>query len=126
MEINNIIKELLKHDKREIEFTITSLMLENKLDFINVSNSYVRYLNFIKEDRLNQLIEAETCVLESFIDKKTKKIDESDRDYKHTQRCLYLMNKSGRFNINDLNNKYNYDEAFAKKMSWYERNKENE
>lgn len=62
-------------------------------------------------------------VVESFHHKKGNK---EEYDKKHTQRCLYLLNKSKRFNMSNLSEKYEYDEEFGKKMSWYERNKESE
>lgn len=62
-----------------------------------------------------ELIEAETCVLESFHYKKGTK---REYDIKHTQRCLYLLNKSKRFQLNDLNEKYGYNEEEAKQYSW--------
>lgn len=121
METFELLEKLSEKSKQEIEFALTVLMLKEKIDFLDVSNSYVACLEQIKEDRLNQLIEAETCVLESFMHKKGNKRED---DRKHTQRCLYLLNQSKRFNINKLNEKYEYDEELGKKMSWYERNKE--
>lgn len=122
MNTYELLKELSEKPKQEIEFALTSLMLQNKINYVSVSNSYVNYLNTINEDRLNQLIEAETCVLESFHHKKDNK---KENDRKHTQRCLYLLNQSKRFNMSNLNEKYEYDEQFGKQMSWYERNKDN-
>lgn len=121
METFELLEKLSEKSKQEIEFALTVLMLKEKIDFVNVSNSYVACLEQIKEDRLNQIIEAETCVLESFHYKKGNK-NEDDR--KHTQRCLYLLNQSRRFNMGKMNEKYEYDEELGKKMSWYERNKE--
>lgn len=107
METFELLEKLSDKSKQEIEFALTVLMLKEKIDFVNVSNSYVACLEQIKEDRLNQLIEAETCVLESFRHKKGNK-NEDDR--KHTQRCLYFLNQSKRLNMNTLNEKYEYDE----------------
>lgn len=118
-----LIKELSKKSKEEIKYSLLALMLDSKIDFLDLNEAYIKYLNLIKEDRLNQLIEAETCVLESFHYKKGIKDED---DIKHTQRCLYLLNKSKRFQMNKLNEKYKYNEEEAKKYSWYERNKENE
>jgi hypothetical protein len=35
-----------------------------------------------------------------------------------------LLNKSKRFNMEELNKRFNYNEEEDKKLSWYERNKE--
>lgn len=118
-----LLEELSKKPKQEIKYGLLALMLKHKIDFIDLNACYVEYLNAIKEDRLNQLIEAETCVLESFHHKKGNK---KEYDKKHTQRCLYLLNQSKRSNMSNLNKKYDYEEIFGKQMSWYERNKESE
>ena len=123
MDTFELLEELSKKPKQEIKYGLLALMLKDKIDFIDLNACYVEYLNRIKEDRLNQLIEAESCVLESFYRNKGNK---REYDKKHTQRCLYLLNQSRRFNMSNLNKKYEYDEEFGKKMSWYERNKENE
>lgn len=115
-----LIKELSDKPKEEIKYALLTLMLQDKIDFLDINASYVSMLNQIKDDRLNLLIEAETCVLESFMHKKDGK---KDTDKKHTQRCLYLLNQSQRFCVKDLNDKYNYNEEEAKELSWYERNK---
>lgn len=117
-----LIEELSNKPKAEIKYALLALMLKDKIDFIELNSAYVEYLNSIKEDRLNQLIEAETCVLESF---HYKKGDKTVDDIKHTQRCLYLLNQSKRFQMDKLNEKYGYNEEEAKRYSWYERNKEN-
>lgn len=123
METFELLEKLIEKPKHEIKYALIALMLKDKIDFLDVSNSYVACLEQIKEDRLNQLIEAETCVAESFNHKKGNK-NEDDR--KHTQRCLYLLNQSKRFNMSGLNGRYEYDKEFGKQMSWYERNKESE
>lgn len=116
-----LIEELSRKSKEEIKYALLALMLKDKIDFLDLNSAYVECLNSIKEDRLNQLIEAETCVLESFHHKKGTK---NEYDMKHTQRCLYLLNHSKRFQLNNLNEKYGYNEEEAKQYSWYERNKE--
>lgn len=118
-----LIDELIKKPKEEILYALFRLMVKNKLNWDDLNKAYVKYLEATKEDMTNQLIEAETCVMESFHDKKTKD-KKKETDYKHTQRCLYLMNQSKRFQMDKLNDKYEYDEEFARTMSWYERKKE--
>lgn len=111
-----LLNELSKKTDVEIEFVLKSLMASKKIDFLRLNNAYVQYLNETKEDQLNKLIEAETCVMSSLIRKK--------KDNNHIQRCLYLLNQSRRFQMDNLNEKYNYDEAVGKEMSWYEKNRE--
>lgn len=80
-----LIKELSKKSKKEIKYSLLALMLDGKIDFLDLNEAYIKYL--IKEDRLNQLIEAETCVLESFHYKKGIK----DEDGIHKGVCTYLI-----------------------------------
>lgn len=115
-----IIEELSKKSKDEIKYALLSLLLTDKIDYVDLSVAYVECLNSIKEDRLNQLVEAETCVCESLLyDKFPKKKAVQDS----IQRRLYLMNQSKRFNMTSLNEKFSYDEEKAKELSWYYRNK---
>lgn len=127
MDTFQLVEELLTKPKAEIQYGLLTMLLEGKVDFIELSNQYVNCLKIWNEDKENKLIEAETCVVESFLDKKVKNA-ESDKskfksNYKHTQRCLYLLNQSKRFNMGDLNEKYSYSENDGKECSWYERNK---
>lgn len=121
MDTFELLEELSKKTKYEIKYALVSLMLARKIDFLDVNSAYIDSLKAINENNFNKLFEAESCVLESFHYKKGNK---KQYERMHTQRCLYLLNQSKRFNISDLNKKYEYDEEFGKKMSWYERNKE--
>lgn len=118
-----LIDKLIKKPKEEILYSLFMLMCKDKLNWDDLNKAYVKYLEATKNDMTNQLIEAETCVMESFHDKKTKD-KKKETDYKHTQRCLYLLNQSKRFNMDKTNEKYEYNEDFARTMSWYEMNKE--
>lgn len=118
-----LIDELIKKPKEEILNALFMLMCKDKLSFDDLNRAYVKYLEATKNDMAYQLIEAETCVIESFFNKKTKD-KRKETDYNHTQRCLYLLNQSKRFNMGKMNEKYQYDEEFARTMSWYEHGKE--
>jgi hypothetical protein len=99
------------------------LLLEKKVSFKELSESYVEALEVDNTDKLKQLIEAETCVLENIVCSNKPK----DKTHQNAiQRSLYLLNKSKRFQMNKLNEKFGYDEEKAKKLSWYERDKNNE
>lgn len=118
-----LIDKLIEKPKEEILYALFKLMCKEKLRFYDLNRAYVKYLEAMKKDTTNQLIEAETCVLEIFHNKKTKD-STKEVDYKHTQRSLYLINKSKRFNTDKLNEKYEYNEEFARQMSWYERERD--
>lgn len=120
MDVFKLLDELLTKSEEEIDFALLSLLLKKKIDFVKLSNLYTKSLETINEDKLNQLMEAEACVISCFHSKLGGK---KDLDQKVTQRCLYLLNQSRRFNMGKLNEKYGYDEAKGKDASWYERNK---
>lgn len=121
MNIIQLKDELSKKNKEEVEFLLYLLLVEEKISFTTLTSSYVAYLEHVKNDNENKLIEAETCVLESFL---YNKGDNDEASHKSTLRALYLLNKSKRFNgLDDWNKKYGYNEEEAKELSWYERNK---
>ena len=99
------------------------LLREKKVSFKELSESYVEALEFDNTDKLKQLIEAETCVLENIVCSNKPK---NQTHQNAIQRSLYLLNKSKRFQMEELNKKFGYDEKKAKKLSWYERDKNKE
>lgn len=124
MDIIQLKDELSKKSKEEVEFLLYLLLVEEKISFTTLTSAYVAYLEHVKNDNQNKLIEAETCVLESFL---YNKGDNNEASRKSTLRALYLLNKSKRFNgLDDWNKKYGYNEEEAKQLSWYERNKKYE
>lgn len=122
MDIIQLKEELSKKNPEEIQFLLQLLLIEGKFSFTDLTKAYVAYLEYIKEDSQNKLIEAETCVLESFL---YNKDDDDEASHKSALRALYLLNQSKRFNgLDNWNKKYGYDEKEAKQLSWYERNKQ--
>lgn len=121
MDIIQLKEELSKKSPEEIQFLLQLLLIEEKFSFTDLTKAYVAYLEHTKEDNENKLVEAETCVLESFL---YNKDDDDEASHKSALRALYLLNKSKRFNgLDDWNKKYGYNEEEAKQLSWYERNK---
>lgn len=128
--IKRALNELSKLNTKETQIVFFEMLNTEKVNFKDLSETYVEYLETRKKDLLYQLMEAEICVSEHLIDKEyeTKggrrpKGYKEEKD-KHTQRSLYLLNKSNRFNLKHLNEHFNYNEEEAKKLSWYEREKE--
>lgn len=119
MDTFELLEELSKKPKEELKYALLALLLNGKIDFTTVNAAYIQSLEHIKEDSLNQLIEAETCVMEALLDNENR----TKHKRTHIQRWLYLLNKSRRFNMQGLNDKYGYNEEEAKEYSWYERNK---
>lgn len=108
MSTRELVLELLSKSNSEIREALLVLMLEGKLDFVDLNQAYVKYLNFSKERTNDKLIEAETCVMLNLMDKK---------DNNTKQRSLYLLNQSNRFNMEEMNKKLGYDEEIGKSLS---------
>ena len=106
-----LLEQLSKKPKHEIESGLTLRMAQGKIDFLSVQQVYVQYLEQLKERNLCEKIEAETCVMESLMYSRKPK---SEQEEISVQRRLYLLNQSQRFQMNKLNEKFNYDEERAK------------
>jgi len=129
-----IIEELSKQPKDEIEYGIYTLLLRKVIDYPTISKLYVNALEKINQDNTNFIIEGEQCIAEHLMNlqygekgKKKRKFDyeKLNEDVKRTiQRSLYFLNRFKRFNMENINEKFHYNEEEAKKLSWYERNKE--
>ena len=88
-----LVRLLSEKSKEEIEFALVALMISNKIDFVNVSNSYVQTLKRMNEDNSNKNIEANSSMMGilTFMRNKKKFSEAEDRAI---QRCLYILNKS--------------------------------
>lgn len=106
-----LLEQLSKKPKNEIEYGLLVLMMQDRIDFLSVQQSYIHYLEQLKERNLCQQIEAETCVMESIMYSRKPKNEQEEIS---VQRRLYLLNQSKRFQMNRLNEKFNYDEERAK------------
>ena len=106
-----LLEQLSKKPKNEIEYGLLVLMMQGKIDFLDVQQVYVQYLERLKERNLCEIIEAETCVMESLMYSRKPRNEQEEIS---VQRRLYLLNQSKRFQMNRLNEKFNYDEERAK------------
>lgn len=118
----DLLDELLNRTTEEINYGILLLLIQGKIDYKTVSERYVDYLEYKNDDFLEKLIDCETCILEGF--HYTTNDNKKNRPY--INRSLYILNQSKRFQMNKLNEKYNYNEEEAKECSSYWRYKENE
>ncbi len=119
--MEEIIKQIKELQPQERNILLLRLMRDKVISFFDFSNAYVKVLEIENDDNRNKLIEAETCVLEGIIADKSPSKDKIRR--KSQLRSLYLLNQSKRFNMEDTNEKLQYDEKTARKYSWYERQK---
>lgn len=123
LDFRDVFHKIKEWKPETIRHLFFLLLCEKKVSFQELSESYVEALEFDNTDKLKQLIEAETCVLENIVCSNKPK---NKTHQNAIQRSLYLLNKSKRFQMKDLNEKFAYDEEEAKKLSWYERDKNNE
>ena len=120
MNTYDLIQELLKKDKAVVEACLAALMQEGKLDFKTLSEAHVTYLESQRKDFKDKLTEAGSVIFDSLV---YDKFDKKQATKNSIQRRLYFLNQSGRFNMGELNAKYEYDEEEGRRLSWYERNK---
>lgn len=106
-----LIEQLATKPKNEVEYALLAMMITGKIDFLSVQQAYVGYLESLKDLNLRQQIEAETCVMESLLYDRIPKNKQAEIS---TQRRLYLLNQSRRFQMARLNEKFKYDEDRAK------------
>ena len=123
LEFRDVFHKIKEWKTENIRYLFFLLLCEKKVSFKELSESYVEALEVDNTDKLKQLIEAETCVLENIVCSNKPK---NQTHQNAIQRSLYLLNKSNRFQMEKLNEKFSYDEEQAKKLSWYERDKNNE
>jgi hypothetical protein len=122
-EFKDVYHKIKEWKTDNIRYLFFLLLCEKKVSFKELSESYVEALEVDNTDKLKQLIEAETCVLENIVCSNKPK---NQTHQNAIQRSLYLLNNSNRFQMEKLNEKFGYDEEKAKKLSWYERDKNNE
>lgn len=120
MNTYDLFQELLRKDKAEIMACLSVLMAEGKLDFKTLSEAHVVHLESQRKDYNDKLIEAGSTIFDSLV---YDRFDKKQATKNSIQRRLYFLNQSGRFNMGELNAKYEYDEEEGRRLSWYERNK---
>lgn len=130
----NEAKKLFKELRPELkELLIYDLLYSKDIDYTQISNMYVKTLEAEREDKNAMINEAGCCILEHIIDheltpngrRKKKELVFSEEQKKHIQRSLYFLNQTKMFNMETTNETFGYNEEEAKKLSWYERQKEN-
>ena len=124
-----LLNELLKKTNEEIDYVILELMIKGKLDSHKIFDLYMKCIEHNNNDLKNRLTESNTSILDLILNlvmPKSKKKSTVDLANKAIHRGLYNLNTSGQFNMQSLNEKYNYNEEVDKKLSWYWRTKNKE
>lgn len=126
MNIFELLNELLKKTNEEIDYAILYLMIKGKLDSHRVFNLYMKCIEHNNNDLKDRLTESNTSILDLILNlekPKSKKRSTVELADKAIRRGLYNLNSSRLFNMQSLNEKYNYNEDEDKKLSWYWRTK---
>lgn len=124
LELKDVYHKIKRWKPENVKYLFFLLLCEKKVSFKELSESYVEALDVDNTDKLKRLCEAEMCVMENL--QHTSKSKKSATHQNAIQRSLYLLNNSKRFQMEMLNKKFGYDEEQAKKLSWYERDKNEE
>jgi len=112
-----LLEELSKQPKEEIEYALLSLLIKKKFDFITLNEQYVKYLEMQNNDKDLKLSDANTCTLSLLLH--FCKENESNRKDIHW--ALYNLNESKQFNMKTLNKRFNYDKEKDCEYSFYYR-----
>jgi len=128
IDVFELLDELLKKSPEEIDHAILQLMLRGKLDSHKVMDLYMKAIETKNNDFKDKLIESNTTILDLMINlqpPKSKKKNVIDGADKAIHRGLYNLNQSKQFNMQSMNDKYNYDELKDRNLSWYWREHNN-
>lgn len=119
VEAFKVLERLSTFKKSTIQLVLGELLKQEKLDFVDLSTAYVRYLQGVREDSKLKLADANSCTLSllSGIRKETK----NNKSAVHW--ALYNLNESRQFQMNDLNEKFGYDKDKDCNLSFYYREK---
>ncbi len=127
MDTFELLNELLKKTNEEIDYVVLELMINGKLDSHRVFDAYMKCIEHNNNDLKDRLMESNTSILDLILNldmPKSKKKYVVDLANKAIHRGLYNINTSKQFNMQSLNEKYNYNEDEDKKLSWYWRSRQ--
>ena len=126
-------RQLFKELQFELkQALIYELLFSKDLNYTDISEMYVKYLESERDDKNAMINEAGCCIMEQLMDqrytpkgRKKKELVLTEEQRKHALRSLYFLNQTRQFNMATTNELFGYNEEEAKKLSWYEREKEN-
>jgi hypothetical protein len=125
-------RQLVKELPTELrDALIYDLLCSKDIDYTKISKLYVQSLEAEREDKKALINEAGCCIMEQLMDqrytpkgRKKKELTLTADQRKHALRSLYFLNQTRQFNMETTNELFDYNEEEAKKLSWYEREKE--
>ncbi len=121
-----LLNKLLTKSNEEIDAAVLTLMIKGKLDSHRVFDAYMKSIEYNNKDLNDRLTESNTNILDLILNlekPKSREKEDAIMADKAIHRGLYNLNTSRKFNMQSLNEKFNYNEDEDKKLSWYWRNK---
>lgn len=104
------VEDLLKYIEQNpglkgmtIQSLFMQLLIDKKVDFNSLSQTYVRYLEDAHQKEHCKTIEATTRLFQQFVPRMAKQPNVINSS-------LYILNKAGNLVYGDLNEQYKYDE----------------
>lgn len=111
-----LLDQLSKLPKEDIEYAMTLLLTQNKLDFVTINSAYVKYLELKDKDNKLKLADANTCTMALLNEVNKKK---SQHNYTAIHWALYNLNESKQFQMTTLNEKFGYNPEKDCEYSFY-------
>lgn len=102
-----LLKELLDKPKQELEYAITTLMIKEKINFLTINESYVKYLELTKKNQKDRLYEASSCLVEQLIYNGKPKAREAAKNAQ--DRSIYFLDSTNQFQLDAIKKRLNYD-----------------
>lgn len=109
--MKELLERLNKLDSDKLRLIIHALLLSKKLDYVTLSNEYVKTLSESDDDKAQLLAEANACLFEQCLP--------DTNEQSHNNRCLRHLDKHSNFKVDNLKEKYNYDNEEAESLSYY-------
>lgn len=114
-----LLEELSQKSRDEIQYAILALMIKGKINFTDVNNAYVKFLEYEREDNELKLADANSCTLSLL----TGINKETNTNKPNIHWALHNLNESRQFNMQSLNEKFGYNKDEDCKFSFYWREK---
>lgn len=111
-----LLEQLSKMPKEDIEYAMTLLLTQGKIDFTTISSAYVNYLELKDKDNKLKLADANTCTM-SLLNEVNKK--KSQQNYNAIHWALHNLNECKQFQMQSLNEKFGYNPEKDCEFSFY-------
>lgn len=119
-ELIELLERISTYPKEIVQYGLSYLMMQGKIDFTSLSKVYVEYLEASNKDKAEKLADANTCTMSLLTH--IKKENKSNHAAIHW--ALHNLNESKMFQMGELNKKFSYDKENDCEYSFYYRTKQ--